>query len=200
MSPLLTVRDLAKKRRGRAVLTGASLDVGPGEVVGVVGENGSGKTTLLEIVAGRLSRDGGTVTLTGSLGYCPQEPRVFARLTLAENFRYFGSAYGLEDWRARMDRLLARYRMAPWSGRLAEEVSGGTLQKLNLAIALLHDPRLLLLDEPCAALDWETYLRFWEHVEELRGLGCGVLVVSHLLHDRERFDRIHELRDGRMAP
>ncbi len=200
MPPLLAVRDLVKRRRGRSVLAGVSFAVAPGEVVGIVGENGSGKTTLLEVLAGRLRRDGGAVSLRGRLGYCPQEPRVFAQLTLRENFRFFGAAYGLEDWGRRMGALLERYRASAWTDRLAGEVSGGTVQKLNLALALVHDPDLLLLDEPCSGLDWEAYLRFWDHVGEFRARGCGVVVVSHLLHDRERFDRIHELQDGRIAP
>lgn len=199
MPSLLAVRDLVKRRHGRTVLAGVSFEVAPGEVVGIVGENGSGKTTLLEVVSGGLRRDGGEVSLGGTLGYCPQESRVFAHLTLRENFRLFGAAYGLRDWAPRMAALLERYRAAAWTDALAGEVSGGTVQKLNLAVALLHDPALLLLDEPCAGLDWETYLRFWEHVGEFRARGAGVVVVSHLLHDRERFDRIHALHEGRIA-
>jgi ABC-type multidrug transport system ATPase subunit len=78
-----------------------------------------------------------------------------------------------------------------------ENLSGGTRQKLNLALALLHDPELLLLDEPYAGFDWETYLRFWDMAEERRRGGMGILVISHLLAERERLTRVYELRDGR---
>jgi ABC-type multidrug transport system ATPase subunit len=136
------------------------------------------------------------VRRAGRLGYCPQETLVFDRLRVAENFRYFAAAYGIADWRAAMRRWTARLRFAADERRPAAVLSGGTRQKLNLALALLHEPDLLLLDEPYAAFDWETYLRFWELADELRAARRGVLVVSHFVYDRERFDRVVELRDG----
>ena len=84
-------------------------------------------------------------------------------------------------------------------GYRVEELSGGTRQKLNLALALMHEPELLLLDEPYAGFDWETYLRFWEMSERRRDAGMGILIVSHLLAERERLDRMYELRDGRIC-
>lgn len=78
-----------------------------------------------------------------------------------------------------------------------EELSGGTRQKLNLALALLHEPQLLALDEPYAGFDWETYVRFWEMAEQRRAQGMGILIISHLLAERERLDRVYELRAGR---
>jgi ABC-2 type transport system ATP-binding protein len=82
-------------------------------------------------------------------------------------------------------------------GYRIEELSGGTRQKLNLALALMHEPDLLLLDEPYSGFDWETYLRFWEMSERRRDEGMGILIVSHFLSERERLDRVYELRDGR---
>lgn len=194
--PLLRVTGVRKAFGRHEVLAGVDLEIGPGELVGVVGENGSGKTTLLEILVGRLGRDAGTLTLSGRLGYCPQRSLVFDRLTLRENFRWFGAAYDLPDWGPRMQDLAERYRFGPWLDAFVSDVSGGTRQKLNLAIALLHDPVLIVLDEPYAGFDWETYLAFWGHAAALRADGRGLLVVSHLLHDRERFDRIYTLADG----
>jgi ABC-type multidrug transport system ATPase subunit len=77
-------------------------------------------------------------------------------------------------------------------------LSGGTQQKLNLTLALMHGPRLLLLDEPYQGFDWETYLRFWDLAAELRARGCGVLIISHLVFEQHRFDTLYQLRDGRM--
>lgn len=187
------------RRRVFPVLTGASLHVEPGELVGLVGENGSGKSTLMQIVVGLLARDGGSVTRPARLGYCPQLPLLWEKLTVEEHFRLFGAAYGLGEQGTAVaaEGLLDELRFARYAGYRVEEVSGGTLQKLNLALALMHDPELLLLDEPYAGFDWETYVRFWEMSEHRRDEGMGILIVSHFLAERERLDRVYTLADGR---
>jgi len=187
------------RRRRVAVLRGASLEVRPGELVGLVGENGSGKSTLMQIIVGLLPRDAGIVTHDGRLGYCPQQPLLWDKLTVAEHFELFAQAYGLADDRARgaRDALVDELAFGRYLGYRVEALSGGTRQKLNLALALLHEPRLLLLDEPYTGFDWETYLRFWELAERRRAEGMGILVVSHLLSERGRLSRLYELRDGR---
>jgi len=187
------------RRRRVAVLRGASLEVRPGELVGLVGENGSGKSTLMQIIVGLLPRDAGIVTHDGRLGYCPQQPLLWDKLTVAEHFELFAQAYGLADHRARgaRDALVDELAFGRYLGYRVEALSGGTRQKLNLALALLHEPRLLLLDEPYTGFDWETYLRFWELAERRRAEGMGILVVSHLLSERGRLSRLYELRDGR---
>src|SRR5215213_5156025 len=186
-------------RRRIEVLRGASLAVRPGELVGLVGENGSGKSTLMQVVVGLLARDGGSVALDGRLGYCPQQPLLWDKLTVAEHFELFAQAYRLDDRTASTSRdaLLEELAFARYLDYRVEELSGGTRQKLNLALALLHDPELLLLDEPYAGFDWETYLRFWAMAERRRAGGMGILIVSHLLAERDRLTRVYELRDGR---
>jgi ABC-2 type transport system ATP-binding protein len=185
--------------RRTPVLRGASLEVRAGELVGLVGENGSGKSTLMQIIVGLLARDGGTVTVRGRLGYCPQQPLLWDELTVAEHFELFGEAYRMTGERAiaARDGLLAELGFARYLGFRVEALSGGTGQKLNLALALMHEPELLLLDEPYAGFDWETYVRFWDMAERRRADGMGILVVSHLLAERERLMHIYELRDGR---
>ena len=120
-----------------------------GELVGLVGENGSGKSVLMQIVVGLLPRDGGAVEVPARLGYCPQVPLLWDKLTVAEHFQLFGDAYRLPAARAARSRdaLLEELSFAKYLGYRVEELSG-TRQKLNLALALLHDPELLLLDEP----------------------------------------------------
>ena len=186
-------------RRTVEVLRGASLNVDGGELVGLVGENGSGKSTLMQIIVGMLARDGGTVERPERLGYCPQLPLLWDKLTVAEHFELFAQAYGLDDAEAvaSRDALLAELQFAKYLDYRVEELSGGTRQKLNLALALLHSPQLLLLDEPYAGFDWETYVRFWEMAERRRAEGMGILIVSHLLAERDRLTRVYELRDGR---
>ena len=189
-------------RRRNHVLDGAGLSLNRGEVVGLVGENGSGKSTLMQILVGALPTDAGTVELHGSMGYCPQRPIVFERLTCDEHFELFGVAYGLtkEQRSAAQSSLYEELDFARYADERADRLSGGTLAKLNLALALLPDPMVLLLDEPYAGFDWDTYLRFWEMVGRRRASGRAVLVISHFIADEERFDRIIELRDGKARP
>ncbi len=207
---VLSARDITKsyttglwpRRRALTVLHGADVDLRAGEIVGLVGENGSGKSTLMKVLVGSLARDGGTVAREGSLGYCPQEPVLYERLTCDEHFELFGVAYGMA--RAGMERsrdgIYDVLGFGRWAGARVEELSGGTRAKLNLGLALLPDPKILLLDEPYAGFDWDTYQRFWEITRARRAEGRSLLIVSHFITDEDRFDRIYDLRDGRTVP
>lgn len=188
-------------RRRVEVLKGADLHVYAGELVGLVGENGSGKSTLMEIIVGLLTRDGGEVERPGRLGYCPQSPMLWEKLTVAEHFALFARAYGIDDTQRdrAAGRLLEELQFDRYRDYRVENLSGGTRQKLNLALALMHDPELLLLDEPYAGFDWETYLRFWEMSERRRDQGMGILIVSHFLTERERLDCVYMLANGRTS-
>jgi len=192
-------RGLPPRRRAIEVLRGVDLEVCSGELVGLVGENGSGKSTLMQIVVGLLKRDRGTVERPGRLGYCPQVPMLWEKLTAREHFELFAEAYGLDEDAAKGTTadLLDELQFGRYRDYRVEELSGGTRQKLNLALALMHEPDLLLLDEPYAGFDWETYLRFWEMSERRRDAGMGILIVSHFLSERERLDHIYSLVDGR---
>ena len=190
------------RRRTVEVLRGADVALAPGEVVGLVGENGSGKSTLMKVLVGALAADAGTVTRTGRIGYCPQQPLVYARLTCDEHLDLFGHAYGMtpEEIAASSAALYEALGFARYAPTRADQLSGGTLAKLNLALALLADPEVLLLDEPYAGFDWDTYLRFWDLMTERRAAGSSVLVISHFVVDEERFDRLLDLEEGRAVP
>jgi ABC-type multidrug transport system ATPase subunit len=192
-------RGLWPARHRTAVLRGADLTLYPGEVVGLVGENGSGKSTLMKILVGALVADAGSVTRSGRLGYCPQEPVVYERLTCDEHFELFGRAYRMTPDAERRSRreLYAALGFERYAATRADQLSGGTLAKLNLGLALLADPQVLLLDEPYAGFDWDTYLRFWQLVAQRRTAGRTVLIISHFVADEDRFDRIVDLREGR---
>lgn len=182
-----------------SVLRGVDIELRSGEIVGLVGENGSGKSTLMKILVGALAAEAGEVAREGQVGYCPQEPLVYGRLTCDEHFELFGRAYRLPVAVERQNRsdIYESLGFARYARSRADQLSGGTLAKLNLGIALLADPEVLLLDEPYAGFDWDTYLKFWTLVEERRAVGRSVLIISHFVVDEGRFDRIVELRDGR---
>lgn len=204
---VLVVNDVRKtfsaglwpRRHPVKILDGASLTVNAGELVGLVGENGSGKSTLMKIIVGLLGRDGGSVERSGRLGYCPQLPLLWDKLTVHEHFELFARAYRMDREAATRNRnaLLDELDFARYEKYRVENLSGGTRQKLNLALALMHDPNLLLLDEPYAGFDWETYLKFWDMSERRRSEGMGILIVSHFLSERERLGRIYTLSHGR---
>lgn len=197
LGALLEARGLTKSYGHRAVLRDVSFAVQPGTLIGIVGENGAGKSTLLRILAGELRANSGSVTVRGALGYCPQTVMLNDALSVDQHLDYFRAAYRIADLRrahALVEQLgYTGYRTTPVSA-----LSGGTRQKLNLTLALMHNPAVLLLDEPYQGFDWETYLRFWDLCAELRAHGCAVLVISHLLFDRSRFDTIYRLIEGRL--
>lgn len=206
-APLLDVQGIEKtyragvwpRRRSLPVLRGANIMLRPSEVVGLVGENGSGKSTLMKIIVGSLSRDRGSIRLSGRVGYCPQEAVLYTRLTCDEHFELFGYGYGMtasevDEARAAIYDVLG---FGQWAHTRVDELSGGTRAKLNLGVALLPDPDVLLLDEPYAGFDWDTYQRFWELARHRRDNGRGVLIISHFITDEDRFDRIYDLRDGK---
>jgi ABC-type multidrug transport system ATPase subunit len=189
--PLLTVTGLSKSYRRRPVLADVSLRAYPGQVVAVTGENGSGKTTLLRICAGLETADTGTIDRHAAAGYCPQEPALFDLLTPAEHLALFTA--GRDHAAAEGRELLASLGVPPRARTLVRDLSGGARQKLSLALALLGQPGLLLLDEPYQGFDHGSYLDFWHHAEAWRSQGKAVVVVTHLLTEPGRADQVLEL-------
>jgi ABC-2 type transport system ATP-binding protein len=196
--PLLQAEDVTKRYGRRRVVDGASLGVHRGEAVAVIGENGAGKSTLLRLCAGLLAPDAGTVRRAGRLGYCPQEPGLVDLLTAEQHLLLFGSALGLSrrECRAAGRRRLDDLGFPAGTRTVARDLSGGTRQKLNLALALLGDPDVLLLDEPYQGFDMGAYVDFWGLVDRWRDEGRAVVVVTHLLTELDRVDRVVEVRDG----
>jgi ABC-type multidrug transport system ATPase subunit len=198
MTVVLSVQNVSKTFRRRAVLNDVSFDVRRGEAVAVVGENGAGKTTLLRICAGLLAPDNGTVAHSGRVAYCPQDPGLMDHLTADEHLRYVGAGLGLSATAAR-GRGAALFDWLRFPGDetgTVRELSMGTRQKINLALALLADAPLILLDEPYQGFDRGTYDNFWNHIADWRAAGAGVVVVTHMLAELHRVDRVLELRAG----
>lgn len=196
---VLRVTAVRKGFGARQVLRGISFEARAGQLVGIVGENGAGKTTLLRVLSGDLRPDDGRVDLMGTRGYCPQHPVLDEELTVRQHLRLFQVAYRLPG-PGRALQLIDVLSAAGYLDAPVKVLSGGTLQKLNLVLALMHDPDVVLLDEPYQGFDWETYLRFWDLAQELKDRGRTVVIVSHLAHDTERLDVLHHLRDGLLEP
>jgi ABC-type multidrug transport system ATPase subunit len=193
---VIAARGVAKAYGRHQILRGVDLEVPPGALAAVVGENGAGKSTLLKILAGTLAADAGTVEMHGRLGYCPQLPVLNGALTVDQHLRYFGAAHRLATL-DRADDLLDTLGFAGYRSRTVDQLSGGTRQKLNLTLALMHDPDVLLLDEPYQGFDWDTYLHFWDLVDDLRARGRSVVVITHLVFEEARFDVLYTLAQGR---
>jgi ABC-2 type transport system ATP-binding protein len=198
----IEVRGLVKSYGRVSILRDLDFVVGAGELIGIEGENGAGKSTLLRCLVGLVSPDRGEVVVRGSLGYCPQEPTLVGVLTPAEVFRLFGAGYRMSGAAVtrRGAELMDRYGCRRFADVRVDNLSGGTRQKVNLIAAMLHDPDVLILDEPYQGFDYETYLTFWGHVEEFRQGGGSVVVVSHMHTEKHRFDRLVQVHDGALRP
>ena len=192
---VLRLRDVSARRGRRTVLSGINLTIHRGEVVAVVGANGAGKSTLLQLCAGLLRASGGRIERTPNFGYAPQLDSLAPLLTVDEHLRLFGAARGIRQGRSISTgrRLLTRLGWTARGDQTAGTLSGGTQQKLNVALAQLDAPDLLLLDEPYQGLDALAYEDLWALISAWRASGAGVLLVTHLLRDVDLVDRVVEL-------
>ncbi len=208
---MLEVRNLAKRYGSRPVLNGLSFTIEAGDLYTLLGPNGAGKTTTINIITGLLAADQGTVSLDGrtltgrkraQIGIAPQDNLIYRSLTCAENLMFFGRLYGFSGRKLR-DRVqagLESVNLADRADTLASRLSGGMQRRLNLAIATVHAPRLLILDEPTAGLDVEARYDIWEFVRGLQRLGTSILLTTHLLDEAQALSqRLGILKDGRLV-
>jgi len=195
---MIKVTGISKSYGSKKILNGISFAVGPGTLNAVVGENGAGKSTLMKIIIGELFADEGTIEVAGKKGYCPQQPLIFSMLTVKENFEYFAAAYGLlkTDWLTRRSELMEQLQFTPYLHYKVANLSGGTQQKLNLAIALLNEPAILILDEPYGGFDLQTYYHFREMMMQLKARDKCILLVTHMLNEMADFDNVFTLKQG----
>ncbi|HOT34510.1 MAG TPA: ATP-binding cassette domain-containing protein [Microthrixaceae bacterium] len=194
-SPALRLNGISKRYGRRQVLNDVTLEVRHGESVAVVGANGSGKSTLLKVCAGTVKPDAGTVERTEHVGYVPQSGGTAEFLTATEHFELFAAARQNSRRRGRAtgERLAASLGWSPSSEHTAGQLSGGIRQKLNVVLGELSGPDLLLLDEPYQGFDHGSYIDLWTQIDRWREKGTGVLIVTHMLGDLDRVDRIIEL-------
>jgi ABC-type multidrug transport system ATPase subunit len=195
------VHALAVARRYGDVeaLASTDLELSSGETVALVGPNGAGKSTLLALLAGALESTAGTVEAHARVGWVPQRPAHYARLSARENLELFARLEGVRDARAIAKNLLERFSL-PNDARPSGDLSVGNRQRLNVALSLLGEPRVLLLDEPTAALDPGQRRRVWDVVNALRSEGGAVCFATQNLEEVEHADRVLVLLDGRIVP
>ncbi len=202
--PVLSSYQIYKSYGKVKILAGIDLTLKAGKVYGIVGENGSGKTTLMKILTGFVPPDSGDVSISGTTGFCPQEPLLFNYLTMRENLAFYARAYGLEYGsnhfliNRHVEEVIEKFSCSAWLDYRCSKLSGGTLQKVNFILSVLHDPDILFLDEPYSSFDWDTYLAFWEYVETTKRRNKTILIVSHLLYDKNRLDQTWKLQGGKL--
>ena len=191
----LRLTGVSKRYGRREVLRDVSLEVREGESVAVVGANGCGKSTLLQICAGTTRPTSGTVERVAHVGYVPQSGGTASYLTPDEHFALFAAARADSRGRgaATGTRLAAALGWRPQSALPAGRLSGGTRQKLNVVLGELSGPRLLLLDEPYQGFDHGAYVDLWTQIDRWRDTGTAVLIVTHMLGELDRVDRVIEL-------
>ena len=196
---VLSASGLSRSFGGRVAVRDVSFSLDAGERVAVVGPNGAGKTTLLSMLAGALEPSGGSVArLTGrATGWVPQQPALYRRLTVLENLQLFARLERLPDVDGAVARMLEVTGLAPRAGELVARLSGGNVQRVNIAIGLLADPSVLLLDEPSSSLDPRQRERLWDFVGGLVAGGTSVLYSTHHVLEAERYaDRVLVMADG----
>jgi ABC-2 type transport system ATP-binding protein len=189
---------LRKVYGSHEALRDVSIEARAGERIACIGPNGAGKTTLLTILAGIQPADGGTVKSgPGRAGWVPQGLALYSKLTVAENLRLFARLERVPDVEATVARMLEHAGLDERADERVERLSGGNRQRVNVAIGLLADPAVLLMDEPASALDPRQRERLWEHIDELAGAGKTVVYATHTLSEAERYaDRVLVLADG----
>jgi ABC-2 type transport system ATP-binding protein len=210
---LLDCRDLRKRYKSVTAVDGVSFHIGRGETYGLLGPNGAGKTTSISMVCGLLERDGGSVTVAGRpmdidataakslIGYVPQDLAIYPDLSARENLRFFGRLQHLGGAAldARVAGILELTGLTERANDRTETYSGGMKRRLNIGIGLLHEPQLLVLDEPTVGVDPQSRNAILEAVDELRAGGMSILYTTHYMEEAERLcDRIGIIDAGRI--
>jgi ABC-2 type transport system ATP-binding protein len=207
--PVVQLTGVTKAFGVTTALEHITLDVEPGEMFGVIGPDGAGKTTLLRLVCGLIAPDRGDVrlfgvdpfrthrTATAAIGYVAQQFSLYGDLSIDENVEFFARLHGVSDFEARRERLLELTGLIRFRARLADRLSGGMKQKLALASTLVHEPPLLVLDEPTTGVDPVSRREFWKLLGEFVDSGLTIVLATPYLDEAERCSRIVMLHEGR---
>src|SRR5438094_244146 len=206
----ITLARVTRRHGATVAVRDVSFTVARGEMFGLIGPDGAGKTTTIRIICGLLRPDGGSVRvlgldpvghhrrLTASVGYLSQRFSLYGDLSIDENIAFFAEIHGVRDYRARRDRLLGMTQLTDFRGRLADRLSGGMKQKLALACTLVHEPALIVLDEPTTGVDPVSRREFWKLLSEFLSQGITIVLATPYLDEAERCSRVALLHDGRL--
>ena len=214
MTTAMEITDVHKSFGKQKVLDGLSLRVEEGEIVGLLGPNGCGKSTVLNIIGQLLLPDAGQISLMGQalhpsngkahsrVGFCAQRCALYLDLLPAENLHFFGRLHGLseKECQQRVAELMRTFSLNAFANTRVGQLSGGWQQRLHLAVALVHQPSVLVLDEPTAAVDVEARMELWRLIQDLRDRGTTILLTSHHLAEAERLcTTVALMRNGKVA-
>jgi ABC-2 type transport system ATP-binding protein len=207
MSDAVVVENVSKSFGRVQAVQDLSLHIPVGITYGLLGPNGAGKTTLIRLIAGLLRADRGRVSMLDAImpnkailaqiGYMTQAAALYSDLTVRENVAFFGAMAG-GTAKARVDEVIALVDLSDRADSLVRTLSGGMKQRTSLACALVHSPRLLLLDEPTVGVDPQLRVQFWSYFRQLNAAGVTIVVSSHVMDEAERCDRLGFMRQGRL--
>ena len=204
-APAVEVSGVTKTFKGLRALDGASLRVATGEIYGLLGPNGAGKSTVIRMLVGLVKPDAGTVTVLGhampdiavlsEVGYMTQQAALYPDLSIEENVRFFAALWGREDG---VEEALGVVDLASRRASTVATLSGGMRTRTSLACAIVHQPRLLLLDEPTVGIDPQLRAQIWDRLGEMAVGGTTILVSSHVMDEAERCQRLCLMRAGKV--
>ena len=210
MADAITLDRVTKRYGSTTAVNRLSLSVRTGEMFGLIGPDGAGKTTTIRLMCGLLPPDGGTVRMVGldpardhrrvtaSVGYLSQRFSLYGDLSVDENIAFFAEIHGVRDYRPRRDRLLEMTQLAAFRTRLADRLSGGMKQKLALACTLVHEPAVIVLDEPTTGVDPVSRREFWKLLSEFLSQGVTIVMATPYLDEAERCARVALVHEGRL--
>jgi ABC-2 type transport system ATP-binding protein len=209
-SVALELDGVTKRFGATEAVRGVSYAVNPGEMFGLIGPDGAGKTTSIRLLCGLLRPDGGQIRILGKdpvknhhaittrIGYFSQRFSLYGDLTIDENIAFFAEIHGVSRYQDRRNRLLEMMQLTPFRARLADRLSGGMKQKLALACTLVHEPEIILLDEPTTGVDPVSRREFWRLLSEFLSQGITILMATPYLDEAERCSRIALMSNGRI--
>jgi ABC-2 type transport system ATP-binding protein len=210
MTEAIVFRNVVKRYGATVALDRVTMDVYRGEMFGLIGPDGAGKTTAIRMMCGLLHADGGEIRVMGAdpvrehrrltdrVGYLSQRFSLYGDLTIDENIAFFAEIHGVPDYQARREQLLGMTQLTPFRKRLADRLSGGMKQKLALACTLVHQPELIILDEPTTGVDPVSRREFWKLLSEFLSEGITILMSTPYLDEAERCTRVALLHEGRI--